>query len=216
MVVAKALAADKFAARCAVASRLHGGPGGLRRCASLGTQAARLWAGCAADCRPLRHALPHGRQGVARTVRPMPQRSAGGNPPAHALRAGEAAGANAAGQPSATQTSRFTHAAYSCLPRDDHVSRRWSESLCDQHLREQPGVGMPLAMISAGTGAWVSVRHLCAGPLAADVALYREYARCVVQLLADARLSAQPHAQQCSRARGGSPRAAGPPARRCA
>lgn len=45
---------------------------------------------------------------------------------------------------------------------------------------------MPLAMISAGTGAWGSVRHLCAGPLAADVALYREYARCVVQLLADA------------------------------
>ena len=45
---------------------------------------------------------------------------------------------------------------------------------------------MPLAMISAGTGAWVSVRHLCAGPLAADVALDREHARRVVQLLADA------------------------------
>lgn len=45
---------------------------------------------------------------------------------------------------------------------------------------------MPLAMISAGTGAWVSVRHLCAGPLAADVALDREHARRVVQLLTDA------------------------------
>ncbi|MNW11362.1 hypothetical protein D3C71_2088040 [compost metagenome] len=45
---------------------------------------------------------------------------------------------------------------------------------------------MPLAMISAGTGAWVSVRHLCAGPLAADMALDREHARRVVQLLTDA------------------------------
>lgn len=43
-----------------------------------------------------------------------------------------------------------------------------------------------MAMIFAGTGAWVSVRHLCAGPLAADVALYREHARRVVQPLADA------------------------------
>lgn len=109
-----------------------------------------------------------------------------GNPPAHALRAGEDAGADAADHPSPAQTSRFTHAADSCLPRDDHVSRRWSESFATSTYVSSPEVGMPLAMISAGTGAWVSVRHLCAGPLAADVALYREYARCVVQLLADA------------------------------
>lgn len=52
--------------------------------------------------------------------------------------------------------------------------------LCDQHLREQPGGGDALG--DDLRRDW----HLCAGPLAADVALYREYARCVVQLLADA------------------------------
>ena len=43
---------------------------------------------------------------------------------------------------------------------------------------------MPLSITCAGTGAWISVWHLRTGPLAADVALDREHARGVVELLA--------------------------------
>ena len=48
--------------------------------------------------------------------------------------------------------------------------------ICHQHLRQQPAVGMPLSITCGGTGAWMSVSHFGAGPLAADVPLDPDHA----------------------------------------
>jgi hypothetical protein len=63
------------------------------------------------------------------------------------------------------------------------VQRQVVQELGHQHLGQQPGRGMPLSMTCGATGACTIFSQQLARPLAADVALHREHARLVVQLL---------------------------------